>query len=588
MLWASAGGRLLLNVGLGLIQAIFPVATVWIAARTVDAVAVVDGGGEALKRAIWLLAAQGVLGGISHLIQARQQLERARITELLSFSLKQRVLEKIERLPVTDLMDPACHNQINRFQAGGVEAPLSLFHTTINNLRLLATLAGYLLLLFGSSWVAGLSILVVFLLSSAVQSRVEQREYVMQVEHSPLQRQRDYFWELLLRIDAAVEVRLFRLGGYLRRRWADLFLRIREEELAQSYRRTHADALLQWVNGAMVVAVAAGLLIARARGELTVGDYVALGGAAVAAHGLVKDLAQSVALSRRLFRMTGDLFAFLGLPEPAPPASGWRSLPRPLTQGLACHDLSFTYPGSERPALENLSLQIAPGERIAIVGANGASKSTLVKCLLGLYRPTSGRVTYDGIDLAEVAPAELSRRTTAVFQEFVRYSLTVRENIGFGEIERVEDQQAILHAAAEVQADFIAGLPDGIETNLDRTFRHEATNLSLGQWQKLALARALLSSADVLVLDEPSSALDPQAEAEIYRTFDRATRGKTVLFISHRLGSVRMADRIVVMDGGRIVESGTHEELMALGNHYAGMYQAQAEWYQIAPGAAAD
>lgn len=589
LLWGAARARVLLSVGVGLVQALFPVATVWLTARVVDAVAAIGPDApEALQRAILLLAGQGVLGGLGHLLQARQQLDRIRIAETLVFSLKQRVLEKNERLPLTELMHPASHNQINRFQAGGVEAPLSLFSNSVSNLRLLVTLSGYLVILFGSSWVAGVSIAVVFLVSSMVQSRVEQREYGLQVAHSPLERQRDYLWSLLLRLEAASELRLFGLGSYLRSRWADLYLRLRGEDLDQVNHRTVAESLLQWVNAIMVVGVAAGLLVARSRGELTVGDYVALGGAAVAAHGLVKELAQSTALTFRFFRMTGDLFAFFDLPEIAPPEDGWTRLPTPLREGITCHEICFTYPGSNRPALDKVSLHIAPGERIAIVGANGASKTTLVKCILGLYPPSAGSVTYDGVDLRQVDPGELSKRTTAAFQDYIRYSLRVRENIGLGNLALLNDDQALLAAAMEAGADFIPQLPQGVDTDLDRTFSQEGTNLSQGQWQKLALARTLLSRGDVVVLDEPSSALDPQAEANIFRSFDRATRGKTVLFISHRLGSVRMADRIIVMGEGRIVESGSHEELLALGGEYARMYQAQAEWYQATPGTAAD
>jgi ATP-binding cassette subfamily B protein len=247
--------------------------------------------------------------------------------------------------------------------------------------------------------------------------------------------------------------------------------------------------------------------------------------------------------------------------------------------GIRFENVGFTYPGSQRPALRAIDLHLRSGERIALVGENGAGKTTLARLLLGLYQPTEGRILVDGVDLANLDPADWRHRAAAVFQEFQQYHLTVRENIGFGNLERLHDLAAIERAGRLSGADaVIATLPAGCETPLGKAYE-EGMELSLGQWQKLAVARAYLREAELLVLDEPAAALDARAEVEVYRQFRDVSRGKTVLLISHRLGSARLADRILVLDAGRIVEEGSHAELMARRGLYARMLGAQAQWY---------
>jgi ATP-binding cassette subfamily B protein len=231
-----------------------------------------------------------------------------------------------------------------------------------------------------------------------------------------------------------------------------------------------------------------------------------------------------------------------------------------------------------------VNLEIRPGERLALVGENGAGKSTLARLLLGLYEPTAGRVLVDGIDLRKIDPRAWRAQAAAVFQSFVRYQLTARENIGFGEPRFLQEEERLVTAARQSGAhDVVQPLPAGYETLLGKGFA-EAQDLSPGQWQKLALARAYLRDAQVLVLDEPAASLDALAEQEVYRQFSEVSEGKSMLLISHRLGSARLADRIVFLERGRVVQVGSHEELIARGGPYAELYGLQAEWYRE-PGA---
>jgi ATP-binding cassette subfamily B protein len=242
--------------------------------------------------------------------------------------------------------------------------------------------------------------------------------------------------------------------------------------------------------------------------------------------------------------------------------------------------VTFAYPGAARPVLDGIDLTLRPGERVALVGENGAGKTTLAKLLLGLYQPTAGRIIVDGIDLADLDLEWWRRRAAAVFQDYVKYELTAGENIGFGDLSRLNNAPAILAAAARSGADaVVAALPLGYQTMLGKAYDEDGHDLSIGQWQKLAIARAYLRDTVVLVLDEPTAALDARAEVEVYRRFRDMAEGKSVLLISHRLGSARLADRIIVLEHGRIVEEGSHAELVVRGGRYATMYAAQAQWY---------
>jgi ATP-binding cassette subfamily B protein len=250
--------------------------------------------------------------------------------------------------------------------------------------------------------------------------------------------------------------------------------------------------------------------------------------------------------------------------------------PRPL---ISFEDVWFTYPGSERPALSGVSFTLGAGEKVALVGENGAGKTTITKLLLGLYQPDQGRITLDSVDLRELEPAALRRAMSAVFQQFVHYQLTLAENVALGAPERAADRGGIALAVERAGADdIVAGLADGYDTLLGPDVG--GVDLSGGQWQRVALARAFYRDAQVLVLDEPTAALDPLAELALFRRFAELAEGKTALLISHRLGMARLADRVLVLSGGKLVETGSHAQLLRAGGEYAELFEAQARWYR--------
>ena len=275
-----------------------------------------------------------------------------------------------------------------------------------------------------------------------------------------------------------------------------------------------------------------------------------------------------------------NVFDFLGLKPQMVIATRKHDLPVSLHRGIEFRGVGFRYPESEEWALRNIDLSIRPGEKIALVGPNGAGKTTLIKLLSRLYDPTEGAILIDGIDIRELDPVDLRQKIGVIFQDFVRYHVPARENVGFGQIDSLEKIEQIIEAARKSGAHpIIENLPEGYETMLGRWFRggHE---LSVGQWQKIALARAFMRDAEILVLDEPTAALDAETEYEIFRHFQELTEGKTAILISHRFSTVRMADRIVVIQEGRIAEIGSHPELLRQEGIYAHLFSMQAQGYR--------
>lgn len=401
----------------------------------------------------------------------------------------------------------------------------------------------------------------------------------------------DYARTVLLRPEAGKDVRLFGLGPFFRSRYAAIFGRIVAE--IDALRRPLAGwaTATAGLSGAAAGAVYFLVVWRIARGELTLGDLALYGGAATLLRGTLTGVTNSLVRVVENFRFLPSLWRVLEAPPdlPLPPAGQARPAPRPIRQGIVFEHVAFTYPGRTEPALRDVSLSIAPGECVALVGQNGAGKTTIVKLLLRLYDPCTpgdstqppGRILLDGVDLREYDVADLRREMGVIFQDFVRYELTAGENIAIGQIDALRDEGRVLAAAARAGADeVLSKLPRGLETPLGREFG--GRELSGGEWQKLALARAFVREAQVLVLDEPTAALDVPTEHAVYTRFRELTRGRMTLLISHRFSTVRMADRLLFLADGAIKEEGSHDELLARGGEYARLYELQAAQYQSA------
>jgi ATP-binding cassette subfamily B protein len=517
-----------------------------------------------------------------------QRYVSAVITERVRERFEQRFLAKALSLRLEQMESAGTYNALERarlavaFRAvtanDGVAYRLTMLQravtTTLGSVAILGAMATV-------HWTLPVVLLLGSFLLLRWRVRAGRELVKIQYGQTPLQRRRDYWRSLLLERGSAAEVRLFGLAPHILRSWRDLTDRAQREVSGARSRNLRRGVPVTLGTVGLQGLVVALLLVAVARGALTAGAFVAYLYALQEYLNHLHNNSSRLEVLQRFVRELGYADAFFALKGEE--IREGRSAP-PLSGAIRFEDVGFTYPGAAEPALAGITLHLQAGEHVALVGENGAGKSTLAKLLLGLYRPTEGRITVDGVDLRDIAPDAWRAQTGAVFQDYARYALSVRENIGFGRIEKMDDLSALAAAAQASAAEgLIAALPEGYEATLGKEFE-AGQDLSGGQWQKLALARAYLRDAPLVVLDEPASALDALAEREVYRQFVHLSEGKTMLLITHRLGAARLAGRVVFLEQGRLAQEGTHDALMAAGGPYAELYVMQAEWYREVPG----
>jgi ATP-binding cassette subfamily B protein len=579
LVWSTNRGLTLALALLTLFAGVLPALVAYIGSLIVDAVLHAIGTAGTAAPVLRLVALEGLL--IAAIAAAQRGLSLCQ--SLLRAQLGQRVnvmiLEKALTLELQHFEDSEFYDKLTRARREASTRPLSLVTRTFGLVQNGISLASYgVLLAHFSPWAVAV-LLLAGLPAFVAEAKFSGDAFRLFRWRSPETRMQIYLETVIAREDHAKEVMLYRLGPRLLERYRDIFRRLYAEDRALTVRRDLWGFALGSIATAALYAAYAWIAVTAVRRIISVGQmtmYVALfrqGQAAVSAMlaavgGMYED---------NLYLST--LYEYLETAVPAPGGAAVRG-PHP-EDGVRFEDVSFTYPGAEQPALEHVSLHLTPGSSLALVGENGSGKTTLIKLLTRLYAPSSGRILLDGQDLAEWEERALRERIGVIFQDFARYQMLVGENVGAGDERFFEDETRWREAAHKGRAgEFIDTLPAGYHTQLGKWFR-DGRELSGGQWQKIALSRAFMRTrADILVLDEPTAAMDAQAEAEVFEHFRQLARERITILISHRFSTVRMADQIAVLNRGRIVERGSHEELMRLGGRYAQLFTLQARGYR--------
>ena len=508
-------------------------------------------------------------------ISASQSLLRA----LLGQRVNVMILEKALTLDLTHFEDSEFYDKLTQARREASSRPLSLVNRTFGLVQNAISLTSYAVLLFAFSPWAVAILIVAGLPSFFAEAKFSGDAFRLFRWRSPDTRMQLYLETVIAREDGVKEVKLFQLGPRLLQRYRDIFSKLFVEDRKLTIRRDTWGFLLGLVSTAALYGAYGWIVITTVTGAITLGAmtmYLVLfrqGQSAVAA------ILTSVSGMYEDNLYLSNLYEYLEQPVPARRGKAAHG-PMP-DRGLEFEHVSFQYPGATEKALSDISLQIKPGESLALVGENGSGKTTLIKLLTRLYDPTEGRILLDGLDLQQWDVEALRQRVGVIFQDFGRYQFSVGENIGAGDVRYIDDKQRWQKAATTgLAAPFIEAMPDSYETQLGRWFKG-GRELSGGQWQKIALSRAFMrSDADILVLDEPTASMDASSEAEVFEHFRKASRSKMTILISHRFSTVRAAAQIIVIHQGKILERGDHESLLAEDGQYAHLFNLQAQGYK--------
>lgn len=577
--WESGPSVVFWNIALRVLTAFLPVGIGIIGRYIIDGVNRIRFHQPLPGYFWWLVLGEMILailmGILSRAVDYFDNLLADRYTHHVSVE----VMRKAAALDVTVYEDPVFYDRLERARVQAtdrlamIQQMGRLIQQSVTALAFSAVLIKY-------------SPLLLFLLIGGVvpaflgESHFAFLTYAKNFRQTPLRRKMDYLRQVGGSKEASKELRLFNLSDYLTGRFEKISYQIYEENVALNRRRLFWGGLLA-ILGQLGYYSAYVLSIYRTiEGRYTIGDLTLITTAIMQAMSNIQQAFSTASGVADQALFLTDLLAFFEMKPRVESKANGRKAPRPIERGFEFRNVSFVYPGTNRRILSDFNFTLTPGERVALIGENGQGKTTIVKLITRLYDPTEGEILLDGVDLREYDLAGLHAEIGVIFQDFMRYEMTARENIAIGRIEVPHTQEEIEYAAEKsLASDVIAKLAGGYDQMLGRRFE-SGVDLSGGEWQKLALARAYLRDAQLLILDEPTASLDARSEYEVFERFAELTYGKMALLISHRFSTVRMADRIVVLEGGRLVEEGNHSQLMALGGRYSAMFEMQAANYR--------
>jgi len=580
IVWESGRAVVVFGFVFRLIASLLPLGLLWITKLIIDGIFRSITAHQAVaSRLWWLVAAEFSLAVFGSVLSRGIDFLDALLADNYTRHVSVLVMKHAGQLDLAAYEDPVFYDRLERARVQATDR-LGMIQS-IGRLvqQVITTVSLSISIMLFSPWL--LLMLVACVVPAFLgESHFAFLGYAKNFRQTPIRRQLDYLRVLGGSKEAAKELKLFGLAPFLTERFSRLSNQIYEEDVDLARRRLVAGSFLSTISTAGYYLAYVFVIWRTATGVLSVGAFTFLAGAIQQASSNIEQMFSTVSSIADQALFLTDLIAFFEMRPMIASKPNALPAPRPIARGFEFRNVSFRYPGSSRLVLDGLNFHFRQGERVALIGENGEGKTTIVKLLTRLYDPVEGQVLLDGVDLREYNLEDLYTQVGVIFQDFMRYEMTARENIAVGRIERLDDLPGLLKSAQKSMADEVIGrLPRGYEQMLGRRF-DGGVDLSGGEWQKVALARAYLRDAQILILDEPTAALDARSEYEVFQRFAELTAGKMALFISHRFSTVRMADRIVVLENGRIAEDGDHDKLTRLGGRYAEMFELQAASYR--------
>ena len=580
IVWDSGPSVVIFGLISRLLSSLLPVVLLWITKLIIDGIVHAVSAHQPVARGFWwLVVAEFSLAVVNSILVRTIDYSDSLLADKYTRHVSIRVMNHAASLDLIAYEDPVFYDRLERARVQATDRLVMI--QAIGRLvqQAITTLTLSVSIMLFSPWL--MLLLIAGVLPAFLgESHFAFLGYAKNFRQTPMRRQLDYLRILGGSKEAAKELKLFGLKNFLLQRFTRLSDEIYDENVALSRRKLIAGSLLSMIGTMGYYSAYAFVIWRTVAGAMSIGTLTFLAGAIQQASSNIQQIFSTLAGIGDQALFVTDLLAFFDMKPTIQSKKNALPAPRPIVGGVEFRNVSFSYPGNPRRVLDQINFQLHTNERLALIGENGQGKTTIVKLITRLYDPTEGQILLDGIDLREYDLEDLHREIGVIFQDFMRYEMTARENIAVGRIDEINNLDLLKSAAQKSMADQTIGrLSLGYDQMLGRRFE-QGVDLSGGEWQKVALARAYLRDAQLLILDEPTAALDARSEFEVFHRFAELTAGKMALFISHRFSTVRSADRILVLENGRIAEEGTHDQLASMGGRYAEMFEMQASSYR--------